>query len=155
MLNLQRGALEAQIDTTLFGPMRFYSVHLDHRVPEERARQARFLMDRVVGYATEGGALTGLTEHGHPEPPLPEAYMLLGDFNMFQDSMEYAEIAGTPDHFAGMPRLADLAVDAARLIEETTGKEAGITWIEPKAPDDRSFWKRIDYGFVWPGWPAG
>lgn len=150
-INLQRGALEALIDTALFGPMRFYSVHLDHRVPEERARQARFLMDRVTGYAIEGGALTGLSERGFPEPPLPEAYMLLGDFNMLADSMEYREIAGSADHAVGMPRAADIAVDAARLVEETSGAVAGITCVEPKAPDDTSFWKRIDYGFIWPG----
>ena len=150
-LNLQRGALEAVIGTTLMGPIRFYSVHLDHRVPEERQRQARFLMDRATGYAHEGGALTGTTENGFPEPPCPEAYILMGDFNMLQDSREYAEIAGRPDPEFGAARIADLAVDAALAAAEGTGSVPDITWIEPKAPGDRSLWKRIDYGFLWPG----
>jgi endonuclease/exonuclease/phosphatase family metal-dependent hydrolase len=150
-LNLQRGALEAVIGTSLMGPVRFYSVHLDHRVPEERLRQARFLMDRATSYAHEGGALTGVTENGFPEPPYPEAYMLMGDFNMVQDSREYAEITGREDAEFGRARIADLAVDAALALSEATGGAPDITWIEPKAPDDRSRWKRIDYGFVWPG----
>ncbi|MCG6114943.1 MAG: endonuclease/exonuclease/phosphatase family protein [Mesorhizobium sp.] len=150
-LNLQRGALEAVIDTPLLGPVRFYSVHLDHRVPEERQRQARFLMDRATGYTIEGGAVTGVSENGFPEPPCPEAYMLLGDFNMAQDSREYAEIAGSPDIFFGMPRIADRAVDAARLLAEASGIEAQYTWLEPRDPENQDYWKRLDYGFVWPG----
>ena len=149
-LNLQRGALEAVIDTPLLGPVRFYSVHLDHRVPEERQRQARFLMDRATGYALEGGAVTGVSENGFPEPPCPEAYMLMGDFNMLQDSGEYAEIAGRHDEEFGRARIADLAVDAALVIAYRNGSRPGITWIEPKTPDDMTRWKRIDYGFVWP-----
>jgi len=150
-LNLQRGALEAVVETPLLGDMRFYSVHLDHRVPEERQRQARFLMDRVTGYGIEGGAVTGVSENGFPEPPCPEAYLLMGDFNMLQDSKEYAEIAGSPDAFFGMARIADQAVDAARMLADASGSEATLTWIEPKDPENRDYWKRIDYGFVWPG----
>lgn len=150
-LNLQRGALEAVIDTPLLGPVRFYSVHLDHRVPEERQRQARFLMDRATGYGMEGGAVTGASENGFPEPPCPEAYVLMGDFNMLQDSREYADIAGRPDPEFGSARIADLAVDAALAVTERAGTRPDITWIEPKAPEDRALWKRIDYGFVWPG----
>ena len=37
-MNFQRGALEALIETPL-GFIRFYSIHLDHRSPTERARQ--------------------------------------------------------------------------------------------------------------------
>lgn len=77
--------------------------------------------------------------------------MLLGDFNMLQDSREYAEIAGRPDPEFGSARLADLAVDAALAVARAEGGVPDITWIEPKTPDDRALWKRIDYGFVWPG----
>ncbi|MGY6710622.1 MAG: endonuclease/exonuclease/phosphatase family protein [Rhizobiaceae bacterium] len=150
-LNLQRGALEAMIDTALLGPVRFYSVHLDHRGPEERQRQARYLMDRATGYGIEGGAVTGVSENGFPEPPCPEAYMLLGDFNMLQDSREYAEIAGSPDASLGMAHIADRAVDAAHMLADREGSKAEITWIEPKDPENKDDWKRIDYGFVWPG----
>ncbi len=150
-LNLQRGALEALIQVPGFGPMRFYSVHLDHRGPEERAMQIRFLMDRVVNYPREGGAVTGVSENGFPEPPLPEAFVLMGDFNMIEGSAEYREMAGTRDPEFGVPRVADRGVDAALHVAEKAGTKPATTWVEPKAPADTSLHKRIDYCFVWAG----
>ncbi len=145
-LNLQRGALEALVATPL-GPVRFYSVHLDHRSPDERAAQLSFLRERVLNYPLEGGGLTGLSEMGFPEPPLPEAFVLLGDFNMLQASHEYYEIAARPDHDpeTGTPVIATRAVDAALLATDDGG---AATWIDPKRPDDESRQKRIDFCFV-------
>ena len=144
-LNLQRGAVEALIDTPL-GPVRFYSIHLDHRSPDERVRQLRFLMQRVLAYPQEGGALTGLSEMGFPEPPLPEDFMLLGDFNMLPLSQEYVELVGRIDHEFGMPLVASRPVDAAALL--ATEGEPATTWVDPERPRDESRWKRIDYCFV-------
>jgi endonuclease/exonuclease/phosphatase family metal-dependent hydrolase len=146
-LNMQRGALEAMINTDPFGPVRFYSVHLDHRGPEERLRQIRFLLDRVTSYGVEGGAVSGVEENGYPEPPFPEAFILLGDFNMVEGSVEYREMAGSPDYEAEQLRLADRGFDAALGVEASPSP----TWVEPEAPEDESLWKRIDYGFVWAG----
>ena len=71
-MNFQRSALEVLVQTPL-GPIRFYSTHLDHRSPDERLMQVRFLMERVVAYPREGGALTGVAEMGFPEPAAPQA----------------------------------------------------------------------------------
>lgn len=144
-LNLQRGALEALIDTP-FGPLRFYSVHLDHTSPDERIDQIRFLLDRVLGYPLEGGAVSGAGELGFPEPPHPEAFVLLGDFNMTPGSPEYLAMTGTPDEEHGVPMRATQPVDAARLVRSDAAE--AITWIDPKRPEDVSRHKRIDYGFV-------
>src|SRR5262245_2273500 len=57
-MNFQRGALEALIETPL-GFIRFYSTHLDHRSPVERVSQIRFLRQRLLNYALEGGGLSG------------------------------------------------------------------------------------------------
>jgi endonuclease/exonuclease/phosphatase family metal-dependent hydrolase len=147
-LNLQRGALEALIETPL-GPVRFYSVHLDHRDPDERAEQVGFLRDRMLNHAIEGGALTGLSELGFPEPPFPEAYVAMGDFNMLEGSDEYHVLCGRPNHEFGVPLSATRAVDvAARLAG---GGEPGTTWVHPDHPRDRLLYKRIDYVFVSPG----
>ncbi len=114
-MNFQRGALEALIETPL-GFIRFYSTHLDHRSPVERASQIRFLRQRLLNYALEGGGLSGVAEIGLPELPCPEAFVVMGDFNMLAGSPEYVELAGRPDPEFGMPLTADLAVDvAARL----------------------------------------
>ncbi|TKD18098.1 MAG: EEP domain-containing protein, partial [Mesorhizobium sp.] len=80
VMNFQRGALEALIETPL-GFIRFYSTHLDHRSPVERASQIRFLRQRLLNYGIEGGALSGLAEVGLTDLPYPEAFVIMGDFN--------------------------------------------------------------------------
>lgn len=149
--NFQRGALEALIDTPL-GPVRFYSTHLDHRSPEERLAQIRFLRERMLNYPLEGGALSGLSEMGFPEPPHAEAFIAMGDFNMLAGSPEYIELTGRADHEFGMPLLATHPADAAARVSEG---EPATTWVDPKRPQDKSRWKRIDYGFVSAGLMAG
>lgn len=144
-MNFQRGALEALIDTPL-GFVRFYSTHLDHRNPLERARQIRFLRERVLNYAQEGGGLSGLGEIGFPEPPCPEAFVVMGDFNMLPGSPEYVELAGLPDHEFGTPLSAELAVDAAARLG--SGAADLVTWVDPDRPGDESRHKRIDYVFT-------
>ncbi|RUT82764.1 EEP domain-containing protein, partial [Mesorhizobium sp. M7A.T.Ca.US.000.02.1.1] len=145
MMNFQRGALEALIETPL-GFIRFYSIHLDHRSPVERASQIEFLRQRMLNYALEGGALSGVAEIGLPELPHPEAFVGMGDFNMLAGSPEYVELAGRPDHEFGMPLTADFAVDAALRLN-ATGDDL-ISWVDPKQPTDPSRHKRIDYIFT-------
>jgi endonuclease/exonuclease/phosphatase family metal-dependent hydrolase len=149
--NFQRGALEALIDTPL-GPVRFYSTHLDHHSPEERLAQIRFLRERLLSYPLEGGALSGLSEMGFPEPPHAEAFVIMGDFNMLAGSSEYLEMTGRADHEFGMPLIATRPADAAARVSQS---EPATTWVDPKRPDDRSRWKRIDYAFVSAGLMGG
>jgi endonuclease/exonuclease/phosphatase family metal-dependent hydrolase len=147
-LNLQRGALEALIETPL-GFVRFYSTHLDHRSPDERVTQLRFLKERIFNYPLEGGALTGTIEMGFPEPPHTDAFVLMGDFNMLPGSPEYAGVVGHPDHEFGTPLTATLAVDAmARLAGPDIERGEYTTWLDPKRPADTSRHKRIDYVFT-------
>ncbi|MER8883883.1 endonuclease/exonuclease/phosphatase family protein [Mesorhizobium sp. M0074] len=144
-MNFQRGALEALIETPL-GPIRFYSTHLDHRSPVERLSQIRFLRQRLLKYSLEGGGLSGVAEIGLPELPCPEAFVVMGDFNMLAGSPEHVELAGQADHEFGMPVTADLAVDAATRLG-AAGADL-VTWVDPKRPGDTSRYKRIDYIFT-------
>ncbi|PBB19070.1 endonuclease/exonuclease/phosphatase family protein [Mesorhizobium sp. WSM4313] len=142
-MNFQRGALEALIETPL-GFIRFYSTHLDHRSPVERQSQIRFLRQRLLNYALEGGGLSGIPEIGLPDLPYPEAFIVMGDFNMLPGSPEYVELAGRPDHEFGMPLTADLAVDVAQRLAVADL----VTWVDPDRPDDKNRYKRIDYIFT-------
>lgn len=144
-MNFQRGALEALIETPL-GPIRFYSTHLDHRSPVERLSQIRFLRQRLLNYPLEGGGLSGVAEVGLPDLPCPEAFVVMGDFNMLAGSPEHVELAGQPDHEFGMPVTADLAIDAATRLG-AAGADL-VTWVDPKRPGDTSRYKRIDYVFT-------
>ena len=140
--NFQRGALEALIETP-FGYVRFYSVHLDHRSPDERLEQVRFLLARILNYPTEGGGLSGLAEYGLPEPPYPEDFVVMGDFNMLCGSPEYLELCGYADHEFGLALSARHAVDAAARLN-ITGENAA-TWVDPGNPGNKDRHKRIDY----------
>lgn len=140
--NFQRGALEALIETPV-GHVRFYSVHLDHRSPDERLEQIRFLLARILNYPTEGGGLSGLAEYGLPEPPYPEDFVVMGDFNMLSGSPEYLELCGYPDHEFGLALTARHAVDAAARLDVVG--EPATTWVDPEDPADTARHKRIDY----------
>ncbi|WP_348644045.1 endonuclease/exonuclease/phosphatase family protein [Rhizobium leguminosarum] len=88
-INPQRGATEAVIAAP-GGAIRVYSVHLDHVSADERIRQLEFLNTHINAFVREGGSLTGGGEFDLPEPPLPEDYVIMGDFNMEPESPEYA-----------------------------------------------------------------
>lgn len=141
-LNLQRSALEALIGTPT-GAIRVYSVHLDHRSPEERISQIAFLKARIVNYAHEGGAVSGGAEFGFPELPSPEDYVIMGDFNMKPEQPEYIAMAGASDLYYGRTPSSSSPTDALdRLGKRGDGS---YTWEEPGKPDIRQY---LDYCFL-------
>ena len=140
--NLERSALEGLIITTL-GPIRFYSVHLDHISHDERMMQISHLKQRVLAYPLEGGGLTGGAEFGLPELPCPEDFVLMGDFNMRPGRPEYELMVGEPDSVFGRRIVAHNPVDMSRLAGDAP--EGTVTWIDNKDADKRA---RLDYGFV-------
>ncbi|OLP48782.1 endonuclease/exonuclease/phosphatase family protein [Allorhizobium taibaishanense] len=141
-LNTQRAATEAVIDAP-GGPLRVYSVHLDHVAPSERITQIRYLKERAINFIQEGGAITGGEEFGLPQPPLPEDFLLLGDFNMQPGSLEYVEMTGIEDAYYGHTARADVPLDAlARLGKLTPGC---YSWEETGHPERRM---HLDYCFL-------
>jgi endonuclease/exonuclease/phosphatase family metal-dependent hydrolase len=143
--NLQRSALEALIQMP-GEALRVYSVHLDHVNLEERAEQIRHLKERIFAYPMEGGALTGAHDIGFPEHPTPEAFVLLGDFNMVQGSPEYVLMTGETDYAEGRQIVAHHPVDAFALVGELP--PGSVTWIDDANPERSSL---IDYAFVQAG----
>jgi endonuclease/exonuclease/phosphatase family metal-dependent hydrolase len=138
--NLQRSALEALImapDEAL----RVYSVHLDHVSLEERMLQISHLKERVFAYPMEGGALTGAPEFGFPEPPCPEAFVLMGDFNMVQGSPEYVLMTGAIDDAEGRQIVAHHPVDAFTIGEPLP--DGAVSWVDGNKPE-----RLIDYAFL-------
>lgn len=144
-LNLQRGASEAVIDAP-GGPVRVYSIHLDHVSPDERIAQIRYLKERAFSFTTEGGAVTGASEFGLDEMPLPEEFLIMGDFNMVPNSPEYCEMAGHDDHFYGRVARHGYGYDALAQLGRLT--EDSYSWIDAKNHTER---KHLDYCFLSPG----
>ncbi len=135
-LSLQRAALEAVIEVPS-GPLRVYSVHLNHTDVGERLLQVARVREIVAGAPAEGGAWTGrdykpVWEEDGPQPPMPARAILLGDFNLRPDSEEHAALLASPDGL----------VDSWRAL----GHDDASGWTCPLKDGE---W-RIDFAFVTP-----
>jgi endonuclease/exonuclease/phosphatase family metal-dependent hydrolase len=141
-LNLQRGATEALIDMP-GGALRVYSVHLDHVSNDERIRQLDHLNDRINAFTREGGSVTGAFEFGIEELPLPEDYIVMGDFNMLPESPEYCAFAGNRDGYYGRTARIGTPVDALAALD--TYAPESYSWMDPADHGKRM---HLDYIFV-------
>jgi endonuclease/exonuclease/phosphatase family metal-dependent hydrolase len=138
--NLQRSALEALV-LTPSGAIRIYSVHLDHIAATERTLQISHLKQRAFAYAAEGGAISGSAEYGFPEPPRPEAFVLMGDFNMDRASPEYALMVG--EHDGGSSVIGADPIDIYTLGEGLP--DSAVSFVDDTRPQEN---RLIDYAFV-------
>jgi len=141
-LNLQRSAVEALIGTP-DGPLRVYSVHLDHRDPGERMTQIEFLKARAALYGVEGGGVTGSSEIGFPNIPHTDDFLLMGDFNMLPEAPEYIAMAGRVDPYYNRTPRTTTPTDALDFLGARN--ESDFTWEEPGRPDIR---QHLDYIFA-------
>ncbi|KQV73032.1 endonuclease/exonuclease/phosphatase family protein [Rhizobium sp. Root1220] len=141
-LNLQRGATEAVIDTP-GGALRVYTVHLDHVSADERSQQLAYLRDRINAFLPEGGSVTGAIEFDISDPPLPEDYVVMGDFNMTPESPEYCRFAGSKDGFYGRTTRIGTPVDALAALKAY--EPGSYSWMDPKDHGKRM---HLDYCFV-------
>lgn len=142
MLNIQRSALETLIDAPT-GPIRVYSVHLDHRSPGERIAQIDVLKARATLYGIEGGAVTGSGELGFGDLPETDDFVIMGDFNMLPESPEYIAMAGPNDVYYGRTPRANHPLDALGHLGKRRADD--YTWEEPGKPEIRQY---LDYCFV-------
>ncbi|OWV86239.1 endonuclease [Rhizobium sp. R635] len=141
-INLQRGATEALIAVP-GGAVRVYSVHLDHVSADERIRQLQFLNAHINAFIQDGGSLTGGGELDLPEPPLPEDYVIMGDFNMEPESPEYCALAGAGGGYYGRVARIGTPVDAFAALG-AYGPES-YSWMDP---EDHGKRMHLDYCFV-------
>ncbi|MDQ7248541.1 endonuclease/exonuclease/phosphatase family protein [Dongia sedimenti] len=141
--NLATGVLETVIAAP-GGPFRLYNVHLGHLGAGERLEQITWLRRILRAAPEQGGAWTGRDDDaahwesdGSP-PPMPEAAILLGDFNAEPESAEHIALIG---HGNGEAPLYDAwAVPGA-------GSGDGVTFrADPKQGADTDM--RIDYCFL-------
>ncbi|MDI7863101.1 endonuclease/exonuclease/phosphatase family protein [Rhizobiaceae bacterium n13] len=141
-LNLQRGASEAVIDAP-GGALRVYSVHLDHVSPDERLHQIRHLKERVLAFTREGGGVTGAAEFGLADPPLPDEFLIMGDFNMQPESPEYIEMTGRADAYYGRAARFEHPIDA---LDRCGGRDGeSYSWMDPR---DHARRMHLDYCFI-------
>jgi endonuclease/exonuclease/phosphatase family metal-dependent hydrolase len=142
--SMQRSALETVI-VAPSGPVRIYSIHLDHLADEIRAPQIDALLAIHAGIAREGGAWTAPhaaeSREGDP-PPMPLEAILMGDFNFAPTSPLYPKIVGPLSPIYGRLNNVGGFVDA--WVATGHGEEEGATCNNPR----HEFGHRIDFCFV-------
>ena len=143
MTSSQRGALEGLIDLPT-GPLRVYSVHLDHVNSRQRIAEIEHLLPMLFTVPFDGASLTGPGWNGMTTPEVSDDFVVMGDFNMTPGSPEYEATVGVPDYYYGTTiagdRLVDTWTQAGHALTE------GVSWY-----DETDDWKprgKLDYGFV-------
>ena len=143
---IERCALEAIIDIP-GGPLRVYSVHLDHLNSRHRLAQIESLRAIVLAASVTGTSVTGpdwrLFEPPIPSVPIAGEAVVLGDFNLLPGSGEYDELVGTEDWDGRRIITDDRLVDTWTLMGHDVGD--GSTW---RGGDTAV---KLDYIFVTPG----
>lgn len=142
----QRGALEAIIETPS-GPLRVYSLHLDHLNPRQRTAEIRCLLPALFAVPGEGASLSGPSWLGHDRSVDPPEFVVMGDFNLKPDSAEYVEIVGEPDYYYGRTLSGDRLADTWTLAGNEVTE--GITRYDTSK--DLAEGGKLDFGFVSPG----
>ncbi len=142
----QRGALEAIVDTPS-GPLRVYSLHLDHLSSRQRVAEIRYLLPRLFAVPAEGASFTGPAWWGPDQPTELTDFVVMGDFNLSPTMAEYAEVVGEPDYYYGSTLAGDRLADSWTLAGNPM--DEGITWYDDA--DNFTSGLRLDYGFVSPG----
>jgi endonuclease/exonuclease/phosphatase family metal-dependent hydrolase len=145
--NGQCGALEGVIDAP-GGPLRVYSVHLNHLNGAERIAQIEFLREKLVAVPREGATWSGpLFGSGEMPPALSEDFVVMGDCNLPPGSPEYRCAVGEADYFYGAVLLGHHWADS--WVQAGHDEADGITWYDEA--DGFKSGNRLDYGFVSPG----
>ena len=160
--NFVSGALEGVISTPL-GDLRVYSLHLSSVSVRERLLQIDTLLAEHRRMSQQGGVFSAGTgseaiaseavnfermdwSNGEAPPPGAEDALLLGDFNMQPDGLEYCRIVGPEDPLYGHGVHVDDFVDTWSLVGDSNCESA--TWWPD--PPDRVPQKplRLDYCFA-------
>ena len=155
-----------------------YNIHFGSVSGEERSQQANCVLGLVRKSPSRGGAWSGPNGEfaerdwcvGSPEPPMPEAAIVLGDFNLEPDSVEYQMLCGATDdtgaalltdvwalHNPGRKVLSWHSNPAKRgpkecslldycLVSEELRARVGASWIDEAAAgsDHQPLWVEFD-----------
>lgn len=142
----QRAALEGLIDLPS-GPLRVYSVHLDHINHRQRLAQIEHLLPLLFSVLRDGASVTGPGWNGMASPDVSDDFVLMGDFNMTPGSIEYEAVVGEPDYYQGSSVAGDRLVDTWTRAGHPVSE--GVTWYDET--DDWNPAGKLDYGFVTAG----
>ncbi len=156
--NMVVGVFEGVVKLQNDGAMRIYNAHLGARSQHDRIMQINSIRDTIRRAPAEGGAWTGdlahslWEDHGHTlweedatPPPMPESFVLLGDFNLEPKDPEYDHLVGPKDGDLGRLTSAEEFVDT--WVAAGHDENEGVTFFADSSESDAKG-MRLDYAFV-------
>jgi endonuclease/exonuclease/phosphatase family metal-dependent hydrolase len=148
--NMSVGVLEGVVRLPGEQALRIYNAHLGARSQSDRVAQILTIKDIIERAPREGGTWTGHQYHplwkedANP-PPMPEQFVLLGDFNLQAIDPEYDHLAGPMEEGTG--RLAGKGYYIDTWVASGHGENEGSTFLyDPAAGDGPDM--RVDFAFV-------
>ncbi len=148
--NMVVGVLEGVVELPGDGALRIYNAHFSARSQHDRMTQIGSIRDTIRRAPAEGGAWTGghahslWVEDGAP-PPMPESFVLLGDFNLEAKDPEYDHLVGPRDGDHGRLTSKEEFIDT--WVAAGHDENEGVTFAADGLTDDAQA-MRIDYAFV-------
>ncbi len=156
--NMVVGVFEGVVKLQKDGALRIYNAHLGARSQHDRVAQIDSIRKTIRSAPAEGGAWTGphaqsLWEtHGHTlweedssPPPMPESFVLLGDFNLEYKDPEYDHLVGPMDGDLGRISSKEDFIDT--WVATGHRENEGGTYRDTTSSDETQE-MRIDYAFV-------
>ena len=148
--NMVIGVFEGVVKLRDDGALRIYNAHLGVHSRRDRAAQIIAMRDTIRRAPAEGGAWSSPNpqplwkEDGDP-PPMPEPFVLLGDFNLRAGSPEYDFLVGPRDGERGRISAGQEFIDT--WVAAGHAEDEGVTFFSgPSASDGQGM--RLDYAFV-------
>ena len=156
--NMVVGVFEGVVKLQNDGALRIYNAHLGARSQHDRVAQIISIRDTIRRAPSEGGAWTGdlahtlWENHGHTlweedatPPPMPESFVLLGDFNLEANGPEYDYLVGSKDGDLG--RISSLEEFIDTWVAAGNDEDEGITYSDGPSINPAQG-MRVDYAFV-------
>ncbi len=156
--NMVVGVFEGVVELQHDGALRIYNAHLGARSQRDRVAQITSIRDTIRRAPAEGGAWTGdlaqtlWEDHAHTlweedttPPPMPESFVLLGDFNLEAKDPEYDYLVGPKDGDLGRLSSKEEFVDT--WVAAGHHEDEGVTY-SGGHPTSDARGVRIDYAFV-------
>jgi endonuclease/exonuclease/phosphatase family metal-dependent hydrolase len=156
--NMVVGVFEGVVKLQRDGALRIYNAHLGARSQHDRVAQIISIRDTIRRAPAEGGAWTGdlahslWENHGHflweedsTPPPMPESFVLLGDFNLEAKDPEYDYLVGPRDGDLGRLSSREEFIDT--WVAAGNDENEGVTYFAGRSASDGQG-MRIDYAFI-------
>lgn len=148
--NMVVGVFEGVVRLQEDGALRIYNAHLGATSRHDRVSQIISIRDTIRRAPAEGGAWTGHHEQGLWEadtapPPMPESFVLLGDFNLEAKDPGYDHLVGPLDGELGRISSQEDFIDT--WVAAGHDEHEGVTYT-PGASSSDARGVRIDYAFV-------